>query len=75
MVSRIPFKKIPGPGDYKFDLNFMDRPSTFIDTKMKTLRGSKFSAQKRLVFDASKEFTPGPGTYLAPTNFGQYLSR
>ena len=67
MMSRVPYKKVPGPQDYNYEINFMDHQSTFIDTKKKTIRGNKFSASKRRVFDASKEYTPGPGSYLAPT--------
>ena len=74
-TSRIPFKIGPGPGHYQYDLNFMDAASTFIDTRKLTLRGSKFSESKRKVFDASKQFTPGPGSYMAPSNFGQYVSK
>ena len=70
MMSRVPLKKIPGPGDYNYDIKFMSEKTSFIDTYKKSVRGNKFSVKPRKVFDASKEYTPGPGEYQAPSAFG-----
>ena len=75
VTSRIPKKNVPGPQDYNPEINFMDEPSTFIDCAKKTYRGNKFGGQERKVFDASKEYTPGPGMYQVPSAFGVYMDR
>ena len=74
-LTRIPLKNMPGPQCYEVDNKFMSNQSTFIDTKKRTKSGNRFGTSSRLVFDASKEFTPGPGTYKAPSAFGHYIGR
>ena len=47
-----------------------------MDTKKATLRGNKFAGSERKVFDAKHEaFTPGPGSYLIDSSFGQYMDK
>ena len=75
MLSRIPLKRQPGPGDHGYDIGFMSEQTSFIDTKKATKRGNKFGYQGRKVFDTSKSFTPGPGQYLAPSAFGHYMDK
>ena len=53
----------------------MSTQSTFIDTKKFTKSGNKFGMSGRVVFDTSKEFTPGPGAYKASSSFGYYVNR
>lgn len=74
-LTRIPLKHVPGPQCYPVDNKFMSNQTTFVDSKKMTKRGNKFGTSSRLVFDASKEYTPGPGTYKAPSAFGHYVNR
>ncbi len=72
VTTRIPDLKNPGPQDYGYKIQFMDNQSSFIDCKKRTLRGNRFSAEKRRekIFDTSKSFTPGPGEYQVCSAFG-----
>lgn len=33
MMKRVPYKRIPGPGDHGYDINFMSHQTSFIDCK------------------------------------------
>ena len=75
-VNRIPFKNMPGPQCYNLNNTFMSSQSTFVDTRKRTMSGNRFgNSSRRPIFDTSKEYTPGPGTYKASSAFGHYMSR
>ena len=74
-LSRIPLRKIPGPMDYNTDISFMSAQTSFVDTSKSENRGCRFGNSERRVFDAGKDFTPGPGNYQASSAFGHYIDQ
>jgi len=73
--SRIPYRKVPGPGDYNHSVIFGSSMRNFTDLKP-VFTGNKFSCGPRKVFDASSsQYTPGPGEYQAPSAFSQYMDK
>jgi len=72
--SRVLRKIGPGPQDYDYDIRFNNSQRNFLDIKP-VYGGSKFPKSTRKIFEPKNNDTPGPGTYLAPSLFGQYIDK
>ena len=87
--DRVPFYKhtAPGPGWYDLSGGTMSNKSFKKNVKESVIDSHSFGSIKRKVFvsDSSKcphacskclfsLATPGPGTYVAPSAFGYYIS-
>lgn len=71
--NRIVEYNFPGPSDYSHSIDFGAKYKNYLDTKPVYL-GNKFGNDQRKVFKVTNK-TPGPGSYLAPSIFGQYIDK
>ena len=62
------FEKYPGPGYYKHLGNVSDEFT--IAGQYHTIKTRHFGSEKRIKDLASRNKTPGPGTYVPPSDFG-----
>jgi hypothetical protein len=67
------------PGPTRYEVNTLTALSTQL-MKSQSRKGSCAShsgmgTDKRCIHFTSKSFTPGPGSYQAPSAFGQYVSK
>jgi|TARA_B110001450_G_C17425003_1_gene401464 hypothetical protein len=74
-TTRIPNYGNPGPSFYNHSIDFASSQRNFTDVKPNKT-GNRFGNEKSNVFGIHKAcITPGPGEYLAPSIFGQYMDR
>lgn len=75
-LGRVPIHKKPGPGAYETRaINLYDSLVTQNSRLGTSAAVAQFGSSERLTYFKSKSFTPGPGEYLAPSAFGQYISK
>ena len=67
----------PGPTRYEVEnLTALSTKLLMSQSRKGAIAGSTgMGTQQRCVFFKSKSFTPGPGSYQAPSAFGQYVSK
>jgi hypothetical protein len=71
-----PSEFAPGPGWYNLNSTCMHNKIKSSHSRHgKAAKKTGLGTAKRLTYFKSKSFTPGPGQYMAPTAFGQYISK
>ncbi|KAL4477634.1 hypothetical protein ABPG74_002784 [Tetrahymena malaccensis] len=58
----------PGPGQYNDDKQKL--VGQYINSRQRSISGTRFTTENRNVFQVSKQPIPGPGSYRAYTEFG-----